>query len=89
METRKTYHFVEEEKFSIKQKFGKCFIPFRSALFCLDCYTIYIQSLCPNCLSSNSVRLIELFLSEPNPTDAMIKQRIRKKILKTLENFNV
>ncbi|MDI1472311.1 MAG: hypothetical protein QMD43_04010 [Thermodesulfovibrio sp.] len=73
-----------EEKCTLKQKFGKCFITLRLALFCMDCFTIHIQDRCPNCLSNNSVRLIELFLSEPDPSDEKIREVIRKKFL---ENY--
>lgn len=72
-----------EEKCTIKQKYGKCFIPLRSALFCLDCFTVHIKDTCPNCLSRNSVRLIELFLSEPDATDEQIREEINKKFLQT------
>ncbi len=72
-----------EEKCNIKQKYGKCFIPLRSAFFCLDCFTIHIQHTCPNCLSLNSVRRIEIFLSEPDATDEQIKKEINKKFLQT------
>ncbi len=70
-----------EEKCTIKQKYGKCLIPLRSALFCLDCFAIHIQAKCPNCFSSNSVRLIELFLSEPDASDEEIREKIKKKFL--------
>lgn len=70
-----------EEKCTIKQKFGKCLIPFRLARFCMDCFTIHLHDRCPNCLSNNSVRLIELFLSEPDPSDEKIREVIRKKFL--------
>lgn len=80
MESKKVF-YVEEQKCSIKEKFGKCFIPLRSALFCMDCFTIHMQIRCPNCLSRNSVRLIELFLSEPDPSDERIKEVIEKKFL--------
>ncbi len=70
-----------EEKCSIKEKFGKCLIPLRSALFCLDCFTIHIQDRCPNCLSHNNVRLLELFLSEPDATDEQIREKIHKKFI--------
>uniref|UniRef100_A0A7C4ENW5 Uncharacterized protein n=1 Tax=Thermodesulfovibrio aggregans TaxID=86166 RepID=A0A7C4ENW5_9BACT len=71
-----------EEKCTLKQKFGKCLIPFREAKFCLDCFTIHIQQQCPNCLSEKCVRLIELFLSEPDPTDERIREVIKKEFLK-------
>ncbi|MCX7988482.1 MAG: hypothetical protein N2647_03460 [Thermodesulfovibrio sp.] len=70
-----------EEKCIIKQKFGKCLIPFRAALFCLDCLTIHIKDKCPNCLSTNSVRLIELFISTPDATEEQIKEVIHKKFI--------
>ncbi|WP_353685781.1 hypothetical protein [Thermodesulfovibrio sp. 3462-1] len=70
-----------EEKSTIKQKFGKCLIPLRLARFCMDCFTIHMQDRCPNCLSNNSVRLIELFLSEPDPSDERIREVIRKKFI--------
>lgn len=79
MEKTKIYEI--EEKCTIRQKFGKCLIPFRLALFCMDCFAIHIQDKCPNCLSNNSVRLIELFLSEPDPSDERIREVIRKKFL--------
>ncbi|WP_460176604.1 hypothetical protein [Thermodesulfovibrio hydrogeniphilus] len=80
MEKRTVYEI--EEKCTIKQKFGKCLIPLRTALFCLECFTIHIQDKCPNCYSRNSVRLIELFLSEPDPTDEQIRKTINEKFLK-------
>jgi len=78
METR-VYEI--EEKCTIKQKFSKCLIPLRLARFCMDCFTIHMQDKCPNCLSNNSVRLIELFLSEPDPSDERIREVLRKKFL--------
>ncbi len=80
MEKKKSYLF-DDERCTLKQKYSKCCIPIRAALFCLDCFTIHIQRQCPNCLSINYVRLIELFLSEPDPSDEMIEEAIRKKFI--------
>jgi len=80
MESKKVF-YVEEQKCMIKQKFGKCLIPFRLARFCMDCFTIHMEDRCPNCLSHNSVRLIELFLSDTDPSDEKIKKVIEKKFL--------
>ncbi len=77
----KTRIYEIEEKCTIRQKFGHCLIPLRLAIFCMDCFTIHIQDKCPNCLSNNSVRLIELFLSEPNPSDERIREVIKNKFL--------
>ena len=71
-----------EERCTIKQKYGKCFIPFNAALFCLDCFTIHMEYKCPNCLSRNSVRLIELFLSEADATEERIREIINKKFIR-------
>ncbi|MEJ5227606.1 hypothetical protein [Thermodesulfovibrio sp.] len=79
MEKTKIYEI--EEKCTIKQRYGKCLIPLRNALFCMDCFAIHIQDKCPNCLSRNSVRLMELFLSEPDASDEQIRETIRKKFL--------
>lgn len=67
-----------EEKCVIKKMYGKCMIPLKSALFCLDCYTIHIQARCPNCCSNNQVRLIELFLSTYDNADPSIEKVIQK-----------
>lgn len=78
----KTKIFEIEEKCTIRQKFGKCIIPLKLAFFCMDCFTIHLNTICPNCLSNNSVRLIELFLSEPDLSDEELREIIRKKFLK-------
>ncbi len=71
-------YLVEDGKCTIKEKYGKCFIPLSCALFCLDCFTIHMQYQCPNCLSHNSVRLIELFLGESDASEDRIKKIIEK-----------
>lgn len=76
-ETIKRYEEIDK-KCTNKQRFGKCIIPLRSALFCLDCYTIHIQYKCPNCYSCKQVRLIELFLSTYDDADPTIEKVIEK-----------
>ncbi|MDI1472950.1 hypothetical protein QI155_10445 [Thermodesulfovibrio sp. 1176] len=79
MEVISTRKFEEiDEKCVIKKMYGKCMIPLKNALFCLDRYTIHMQARCPNCCSLNQVRLIELFLSTYDDADPTIEKVIQK-----------
>lgn len=74
----KKYDLDIAEKCDFKTKQGKCMIPLSKAILCLDCYTVHVQERCPNCYSSNLVRIIELFFAIENFDESVVKSKIKE-----------
>lgn len=65
---------------SNRERCGKCVIMLPSALFCLDCFCISTSTICPNCLSRNSVRLVEIAFNEGDISHELLVSKIQKRL---------
>ncbi len=63
-----------------RERNGKCVIMLPAAIFCLDCHCISTSTICPNCLSGNSVRLVEIAFNEGDVSHDVLKARVQQRL---------
>ncbi|HMK42929.1 MAG TPA: hypothetical protein VK445_02205 [Dissulfurispiraceae bacterium] len=75
----KYVEFELEQTCTLRDRNGKCLFTLERAILCLDCHSIHAQTRCPNCLSRNCVRLVELAFDTSGGAEHELHAILKKK----------